>query len=46
MLSNSSFERFYKELDIQMNDLSKKLHTIPITKVENATSNTDSSNNL
>lgn len=36
MLSDNSFAKFYRALDMQMNDLSQKLHTISMSTVENA----------
>lgn len=36
MLSDNSFSKFYRALDMQMNDLSQKLHTISMSTIENA----------
>lgn len=34
MLSKTSFKKFYNSLEFQMDDLSQKLHTIPISTIE------------
>lgn len=36
MLSKDSFDKFFVSLDAQMTDLSTKLNTIPVTKIESA----------
>lgn len=36
MLSKDSFDKFFVSLDSQMTDLSTKLNTIPVTKIESA----------